>query len=214
MARPITPFDSLIRKSTNGCWHWTGDLDKGGYGIATVNRKPRRSHRVAYERHHGVHLPKRGEPGHMQVDHACHNRSKSCPGGSTCLHRRCVNPAHLVLLTAKENTEASVHTAAHVNRRKTHCVHLHEFTVENTYIKPNGARACKRCKAQSDTERRSRQRLERGPIPHYQSHKTHCPRDHPYSGDNLVIRPDGARGCRECRRLANGRYNVRRRAHA
>jgi hypothetical protein len=30
--------------------------------------------------------------------------------------------------------------------------------------------------------------------------KTHCPQGHPYSGDNLRIRPDGARECRACRR--------------
>lgn len=27
---------------------------------------------------------------------------------------------------------------------------------------------------------------------------THCPKGHPYSGDNLVIRPSGRRGCRAC----------------
>jgi hypothetical protein len=31
--------------------------------------------------------------------------------------------------------------------------------------------------------------------------KTHCPQGHPYSGDNLYIRPsDGARECRTCKR--------------
>lgn len=28
--------------------------------------------------------------------------------------------------------------------------------------------------------------------------KTHCPYGHPYSGDNLILRPSGARGCRIC----------------
>lgn len=30
--------------------------------------------------------------------------------------------------------------------------------------------------------------------------KTHCVNGHPLSGDNLVPRPDGSRGCGECRR--------------
>lgn len=31
--------------------------------------------------------------------------------------------------------------------------------------------------------------------------KTHCPSGHPYSGDNLIIRADGSRKCRECGRI-------------
>lgn len=30
--------------------------------------------------------------------------------------------------------------------------------------------------------------------------KKHCPKGHPYSGDNLYIAPDGSRHCRICRR--------------
>jgi hypothetical protein len=30
--------------------------------------------------------------------------------------------------------------------------------------------------------------------------KTHCPRGHPYSGDNLYINPNGSQKCRECHR--------------
>ncbi len=36
--------------------------------------------------------------------------------------------------------------------------------------------------------------------------KTHCPRGHAYAGANLFLRPDGARGCRECRRSAQLRF--------
>jgi hypothetical protein len=37
--------------------------------------------------------------------------------------------------------------------------------------------------------------------------KTHCPRGHKYAGDNLLIKPNGARGCRECiRASARKRY--------
>ncbi len=30
--------------------------------------------------------------------------------------------------------------------------------------------------------------------------KTHCPKGHPYTGDNLYINPRGSRNCRTCRR--------------
>ena len=39
------------------------------------------------------------------------------------------------------------------------------------------------------------------------SHKTSCPRGHPYSGANLMVRPNGQRRCRECgRKSALERY--------
>lgn len=39
--------------------------------------------------------------------------------------------------------------------------------------------------------------------------KSHCPQGHPYAGDNLTVRSDGARGCRACGRASDER---RRRA--
>lgn len=37
--------------------------------------------------------------------------------------------------------------------------------------------------------------------------KTHCPQNHPYSGENLGVRPNGGRFCRECGR--NRQRNLR-----
>lgn len=31
--------------------------------------------------------------------------------------------------------------------------------------------------------------------------KTHCPKGHPYLGENVYIDPKGNRRCRECKRL-------------
>ena len=36
--------------------------------------------------------------------------------------------------------------------------------------------------------------------------KTHCPNNHPYSGDNLYSRPDGGRDCKNCQRERTKRY--------
>jgi hypothetical protein len=43
--------------------------------------------------------------------------------------------------------------------------------------------------------------------------KTRCPEDHPYSGENLIIRR-GKRHCRECGRKAAREYQRRKRALA
>ena len=111
------PFDQKYDVAENGCWIWNGHVTRWGYGETSVNRRPKLAHRVAYERAHGVTLAPRGHAEHRQVDHECHNRAEDCAGGPSCLHRRCVNPAHLVLKTAAENTEDSPHTVAHKNRR-------------------------------------------------------------------------------------------------
>lgn len=41
--------------------------------------------------------------------------------------------------------------------------------------------------------------VRRGDAGKYQTVKTHCPKGHPYSGDNLLLRPDGKRRrCKAC----------------
>lgn len=39
--------------------------------------------------------------------------------------------------------------------------------------------------------------------------KTECMNGHPFAGENLVIRPDGHRQCRECQKKHRRRYEVR-----
>lgn len=153
-----------VKKSRNGCWHWTGRLAANGYGQTSTGsrtdgtRRTTLAHRLAYEHAHGVELEPRGHPDHRQVDHECHNRSKSCKGGPSCLHRRCVNPAHLTLKTAAENTEDSSHTAAHKNRRKTHCGTCgNDLNGPDVYVYGR-QRYCKPCCIRRRNESRRRQR--------------------------------------------------------
>lgn len=42
--------------------------------------------------------------------------------------------------------------------------------------------------------------------------KTRCANGHPYDELNTYWRPDGARGCRECRRAAGRRHDAKRRS--
>lgn len=46
-------------------------------------------------------------PKGYELDHLCHTKDKICKGGKTCLHRKCVNPEHLQLVTQAENIRNS-----------------------------------------------------------------------------------------------------------
>lgn len=41
--------------------------------------------------------------------------------------------------------------------------------------------------------------------------KTHCLKGHPFSGDNLIVRKDGARSCRECMRVYWNKFDAKNR---
>ena len=45
----------------------------------------------------------------------------------------------------------------------------------------------------------------------YNSIKTHCPQQHPYSPENTYINPNGDRRCRTCQRASHRAYKERRR---
>jgi hypothetical protein len=207
-----------VEKSPNGCWHWTGPTDAFGYGHYSYRRDGRytstTAHRYVFEWIHGP-LPRRGEPDYGQLDHECHNRTRSCRGGSSCSHRRCVNPEHLAVKTPKANTLASPYTPASINRAKMRCLRGHELSGDNLG-RYAGKRYCKTCHlARVNEARRERLRLERGEdwVPHnHNREKTHCKHGHPYSGDNLRIAPNGQRQCRACLRKAQARLRARKKA--
>ena|SRR5581483_7110375 len=120
------------KNGPNGCWLWTGALDRCGYS-AFFSRGARIGHRVAWQLTNGP------IPDGMCLDHLCRVRA-------------CVNPDHLQPVSAKENTLRG-NTPAGNNAKKTHCIRGHEFTPENTIIRKsyttkgrNGvARQCRTC---------------------------------------------------------------------
>ena len=124
----------------NGCIYFTGGLNPDGYGQAKdAEGRNRGAHRLAWEFYVGPIAPG------LILDHLCHNADPSCHGGRDCLHRRCVNVEHLAETTNRGNVLAGKGLCA-VNARKTHCKNGHEYTPENTRMRPDGARECRTCR--------------------------------------------------------------------
>ena len=108
------------------CWLWTGAKHNLGYGLFRTGEL-RYAHRVAYMLAGGVILDG------FDIDHLCRVRA-------------CVNPAHLVAVTHKENVLRG-RTIAARNARKTHCPQGHEYTPENTYVERTRYGTGRKCKA-------------------------------------------------------------------
>lgn len=96
-------FWSFVDKAgPDDCWLWNGGLITGGYALfhadpgVTVY-----AHRWSYEHHIGP------IPEGLVVDHTCHNRDLTCPGGA-CKHRSCMNPAHYEAIDNVKNMQRGV----------------------------------------------------------------------------------------------------------
>lgn len=123
----VQRFWARVDKSGD-CWLWTRDIDDHGYGRFWDGRANRFSFHVAYEL-----LVGKKPPG-LDLDHLCRNPL-------------CVNPNHLEPVTHHENVLRGCGPSA-IFAKATHCIHGHEFTLENTriYYRSRGIeRVCKQC---------------------------------------------------------------------
>lgn len=133
MARPFTPlavrFWAKVEK-TPTCWEWRG-ATVTGYGhisMGGVLGKIRLAHRISWEMHNGP------IPDGLHVCHRCDNP-------------KCVRPDHLFLGTDLDNAQDrdAKGRSRPANSLKTHCKYGHEFSPQNTHIRPTGARRCRAC---------------------------------------------------------------------
>src|ERR1700724_3342910 len=89
-------FLSKIDRSAD-CWTVGGSRNGAGYAQVWNGQRLVMAHREAYEHFIGP------IPEGLELDHTCHSRDPSCPGNASCVHRGCVNPAHLEPVTHREN---------------------------------------------------------------------------------------------------------------
>lgn len=131
-SKVITPemrfWAKVVKTAT--CWLWQGQLNANGYGVFhPIRAQQVYAHRFAYELLVGP-IPEGKILDHVKA-RGCNNRN-------------CVNPAHLEPVTRVENTQRGEGIGVQ-NARKTHCVHGHAFTEDNTTIRPGGSRQCRTC---------------------------------------------------------------------
>lgn len=139
--------ESLFKRARvkkSGCWHFIGSLSKTGYGVVGLNGKVIGAHRAAW-------ILTNGEvPDGLFVCHKCDNR-------------RCINPDHLFLGTAKDNTQDMISKGRRVGRNRetagnyTVCKRGHTMTPETTRTNKLGHRSCKQCEMARYHEKKAKQ---------------------------------------------------------
>jgi hypothetical protein len=161
------------------CWPWIEDQrTAAGYGRFTVRADGKfrdvPAHRWLLGQLRGK--PLIGSP--RGAEDGCHY----------CNNPPCCNPLHLYVDSRAGNVKYSVASDRHVQSRKDRCPADHPYDEENTYIRPDGSRACRSCRADQAAEEAERRKKKR----------THCKNKHELSGDNLIICKGGRRKCAAC----------------
>lgn len=118
-------FEKVSGSKPDECWEWTAYKDKQGYGHFNFQGTTKQAHRVSW-------FIEYEEWPEGELHHICENPS-------------CVNPAHLETKEHWEHTREHGTSPVAINASKTHCIHGHEFTPENTATPPSGGRKCKTC---------------------------------------------------------------------
>lgn len=115
-----------------GCWEWTAYRNPKGYGVFGLRPRNKLAYRFFYEEMRGM------VPKGMQLDHLCKNKS-------------CVNPAHLEIVTPRENNDRAGAISS-VYAARTHCKWGHLLDSEATYAHLS-YRRCRKCAVETARKR-------------------------------------------------------------
>lgn len=146
-ASPV--IDRLLAKIEripfSGCWIWMGTTAPGGYGLIGHGKTERGNarmvytHRVSFEHFVGPILEGK------EICHRCDVSS-------------CCNPGHLFSGTHKENIQDMMSKQrgdAYRRGSSPNCPRGHALSGENLHIRPDGRRACRKCRNAASQRRRS-----------------------------------------------------------
>jgi hypothetical protein len=117
-------FKKITVDDVTGCWNWTGETVQGGYGRTRFRGTKELTHRILFAWR--IHALPKGRGKYVpQLDHI------------RCNNPRCCNPAHVCLVSPRQNILRGNAPAA-INFRKDFCIHGHPL-----YLIPDGSR--RRC---------------------------------------------------------------------
>lgn len=123
-ARVVLRTLTNVQPGPNGCIETRYSTGSHGYGQIGWQEGGQRfatlTHRVAWMAQNGP------IPDGLTVDHLCRNR-------------KCLNVAHLRLLTNSQNASDNGFAT------RTHCPRGHEYAGPNLYRTPSGDRRCREC---------------------------------------------------------------------
>lgn len=175
--------------TSSGCWEWQKYIGLNGYGQISINNKKISVHRLSYKLHFG-HLP-----DDMHVCHKCDNR-------------KCINPNHLWLGKDLDNLRDmwKKGRGKNQNMNKDKCKNGHLFNGDNlkitNYKNRTQRRICITCEKEYG-RKKYLQKIGRDSLPK----RTHCKRGHEWIEENIVIRPNGEKNCKICKRINKQEYN-------
>lgn len=188
----------------DGCWHYAGSTTRDGYAQANYRLDGQQfsvyPHVLAYMVSNGPLIQG------MQIDHGCHDPEQCI---EPCLHRRCLNPAHLVQMPERQNGRRSGSPAG-LNARRTHCPRGHEYDVTEAA----GNRRCSTCRATDKARQNARHGAK------YDARRAEKMRSDPeYRERRLAAKREYSRAQAERRRLryatdAEYREKIKARARA
>lgn len=131
-ATRVAAIDRVLARvlvDLDGCWIFTGHLNRNGYGQASNDDQVSAlTHRIVWEFFEGP------VQSGLELDHLCKVTA-------------CCNPGHLEPVTHAENIARGhwLDAGGSYWRAQTHCKNGHAYTEANTHIRPDGRRRCRAC---------------------------------------------------------------------